>query len=57
MQALVLMVLPVAGLLGIVLTAPEYARTLLDRPWLLAGTAAAQAIGAFWVRSIVNFQY
>jgi tight adherence protein B len=57
MQALVLMILPVAGLLGIIVTAPEYARTLLDRPWLLAGTAAVQAVGAFWVRRIVNFQY
>jgi tight adherence protein B len=57
MQALVLMVLPVAGLLGIIVVAPEYARSLLDRPWLLAGTAAVQAVGAFWVRRIVNFQY
>jgi tight adherence protein B len=57
MQALVLMILPVAGLLGIIVTTPEYARTLLDRPWLLAGTAAVQAVGAFWVRRIVNFQY
>jgi tight adherence protein B len=57
MQALVLMILPVAGLLGIIVVAPEYARSLLDRPWLLAGTAAAQAVGAFWVRRIVNFQY
>ena len=57
MQSLVLMVLPVAGLLGIIVVAPEYARSLLDRPWLLAGTAAAQAVGAFWVRRIVNFQY
>jgi tight adherence protein B len=57
MQALVLIILPVAGLLGIVVIAPGYAKSLLDRPWLLAGTAAAQAVGAFWVRRIVNFQY
>jgi tight adherence protein B len=57
MQALVLMILPVAGLLGIIVVAPEYARSLLDRPSLLAGTAAVQAVGAFWVRRIVNFQY
>jgi tight adherence protein B len=57
MQALVLMILPVAGLLGIITVAPEYARSLLDRPSLLAGTAVAQAVGAFWVRRIVNFQY
>jgi tight adherence protein B len=57
MQALVLVVLPAAGLLGIILIAPDYARCLLDRPSLLAATAAAQAVGAFWVRRIVNFQY
>jgi tight adherence protein B len=57
MQALVLMILPVAGLLGIIVIAPGYAKSLLDRPWLLASTAAVQAVGAFWVRRIVNFQY
>jgi len=57
MQALVLIILPSAALVGIVLLAPEYAKSLLDRPWLLAGTAAAQAVGAFWVRRIVNFEY
>ena len=57
MQALVLIILPVAALLGIILLSPEYAKELLDRPWLLAGTAAAQAAGAFWIRRIVNFEY
>jgi tight adherence protein B len=57
MQALVLMILPVAGLLGIMILSPEYAKDLLDRPWLLAATAAAQAVGAFWIRRIVNFEY
>jgi tight adherence protein B len=57
MQALVLIVLPVAALLGIMLLSPDYAKELLDRPSLLAGTAAAQAAGAFWIRRIVNFDY
>ena len=57
MQALVLTILPVAALVGIILISPAYARCLLDRPWLLAGTAAAQAAGTFWIRRIVNFQY
>jgi tight adherence protein B len=57
MQARVLMILPIAALLGIVFLSPEYAKELLDRPWLLAGTAVAQAAGAFWVRRIVNFAY
>jgi tight adherence protein B len=57
MQALVLTILPVAALLGIVFISPDYAQSLLDRPWLLAGTAAVQAVGVFWVRRIVNFEY
>jgi Flp pilus assembly protein TadB len=57
MQALVLIILPIAALLGIVFLSREYAQELLDRPALLAGTAVAQAAGAFWIRSIVNFDY
>jgi tight adherence protein B len=57
MQALVLSILPVAALVGIIVLAPEYSQCLLERPWLLAGTAAAVAAGAFWVRRIVNFEY
>jgi tight adherence protein B len=57
MQALVLTLLPVAALLAIIVLAPEYSQTLLDRPWLLAGTAGAVAAGAIWVRKIVNFEY
>lgn len=57
MQAIVLSVLPISALLGIVLIAPDYAQCLLTRPWLLAGTAIAQAAGVFWVRRIVAFEY
>lgn len=57
MQAAVLIVLPFAALLGIVVLSPEYAQSLLERPWILACTAAAQAAGAFWIRRIVNFDY
>jgi tight adherence protein B len=57
MQALVLTILPVAALVALIALAPDYAQCLLERPWLLAGTAAAVAAGAFWVRKIVNFDY
>jgi tight adherence protein B len=57
MQALVLSLLPVVSLVGIIVLAPDYSRCLLERPWLLAGTGAAIAVGAFWVRRIVNFEY
>lgn len=57
MQALVLIVLPIAALVGIVVTAPEYARSLFERPWLLGGTVLAQGAGVVWIRRIVNFDY
>lgn len=57
MQAIVLLILPVAALVGIAVVSPEYAQTLFDRPWLLVGTAAAQVLGALWIRRIVNFEY
>jgi tight adherence protein B len=57
MQARVLILLPVASLLGLIALSPEYAAGILEWPWLLAATAAAQALGVFWIRKIVNFQY
>ncbi len=57
MQALVLVVLPIASLIGIIILAPDYASSLLDRPWLLAVAGAGQAVGAFWIRRIVNFEF
>ena len=57
MQALVLVILPAAAFVAVLAFAPEYARSLLDRPWLLAGTAVAQAMGTLWIRRIVNFEY
>jgi tight adherence protein B len=57
MQARVLLVLPVAALVGLLVLSPDYAAGLLQWPWLLALTAMAQGIGAFWIRRIINFQY
>ncbi|WP_391503330.1 type II secretion system F family protein [Botrimarina mediterranea] len=57
MQAMVLIVLPIAAFLGIVSMAPDYASCLLERPWLLCATAIAQVAGALWIRQIVNFDY
>jgi tight adherence protein B len=57
MQALVLTILPIAALAALLVCSPQYAQSLLDRPWLLAATAVAQAAGTFWIRRIVNFEY
>lgn len=57
MQARVLLVLPVAAFVGLLVLSPDYAAEILQWPWLLAATAATQAVGVFWIRRIVNFQY
>ncbi len=57
MQANVLMVLPVLAFICILVLAPDYASSLLHRPWLLAVTAAAQMTGAFWIRRITMFEF
>jgi tight adherence protein B len=56
MQALVLIALPIAALAAMLVLSPEYAQSLLDRPWLLGLAAGAQTLGALWIRRIVNFE-
>ena len=56
MQALVLIILPIAALAAMLVLSPEYAQSLLDRPWLLGIAAGAQTLGALWIRRIVNFE-
>jgi tight adherence protein B len=57
MQAIILLLLPTASLVGIFILSPEYAAGILQWPKLLAFTAAAQAAGAFWIRKIISIQY
>lgn len=57
MQALVLILLPIFAFVAIFVFSPEYAGLLLDKPYLLAATAAAQLLGAVWIHRIVNFEY
>lgn len=57
MQAIVLSVLPLLAFAAIYFLKRSYAQTLLDRPALLIGTAAAAVLGSLWVRKIVNFDY
>jgi tight adherence protein B len=56
MQALILMLLPIAAFTGLVFLAPDYISTLLDRPWLLVITVLAQVVGGLWIRQCINFE-
>lgn len=57
MQAVILTILPLIAFASLLIIAPDYAATLLQRPWLLIGTATAQCAGSLWIRHIVNFEY
>jgi tight adherence protein B len=57
MQAVVLSVLPVMAFVALLILNRTYAQILLDRPKLLVAVVAWQAVGVFWIRRIINFQY
>jgi tight adherence protein B len=53
MQAAVLIVLPIVAFAILAIFFPKYVETLIARPEILAGTAAAQVVGAVWIRRII----
>lgn len=57
LQAKVLMVLPFVAFGILLIVAPQYVSTLLDRPWILAATVVAQLLGALWIQRVVRFEY
>ena len=57
MQAVVLLALPPALFLLILLLNRDYGQVLLDYPWILVATFGCEAIGALWIRKIVNFDF
>ena len=57
MQAMVLIALPFFVFLAIYFLNREYAQVLLDRPWLLGGCAAAQAVGVALIRKLIQIDY
>ena len=56
-QATVLIVLPTVAFAALHVISPNYIACLLDRPWLVATALAAQAVGALWIRQIVNVAF
>jgi tight adherence protein B len=57
MQAAVLSVLPLAALAALYFLNRPYAQFLLDRPYVLGGMLASEAVGALWIRKIIHFEY
>lgn len=56
-QGLVLLFLPVGLYLIMLAMNREFAVVLLDYPQVLLGAAVSEAIGAFWISRIVNFDF
>ncbi len=57
LQAVVLSILPLGAFVAIYVLNRSYAQLLLDRPQLLVGVLVSQALGALWIRRIINFEY
>ncbi len=57
LQALILLALPVFMFLIMMAMNREYASILLDHPQLIFATLGSEALGAIWIRSIVNFDF
>jgi tight adherence protein B len=57
LQGLVLLILPPALFAILMVLNPEYASVLLEHPGLILTTLISEAIGAVWIRSIVNFDF
>jgi tight adherence protein B len=57
MQAGLLIVLPVVMFGAMYVLNRSYAEILLDRPWLMAGTALSALVGALWIVKIVQIDY
>jgi tight adherence protein B len=57
MQAAVLVALPFVVFLAMYVLNREYARILLDHPWLLTGCIASQTAGALMIRKLIRIDY
>lgn len=57
MQAIVLLGLPPALFLMMLFLNREYASVLIEYPNIIVGTLVCEAIGALWIRNIINFDF
>ena len=56
-QATVLLALPLVMFGFVMLVNRDYASVLLDRPNLIWGCLVSEAIGALWIKRIINFDF
>ena len=56
-QAVALLAMPPAAFALLMLVNRGYALKLLDHPYLILGSIVSMAIGAVWIRRIVNFDF
>jgi tight adherence protein B len=57
LQGLVLLAMPPVMFAIILFLNPSYGGVLIDQPWILVGAGLSEAIGALWIRKIVNFDF
>jgi Flp pilus assembly protein TadB len=57
LQAIILLALPLAMFLLLAIINRPYAFELFKHPNLIVATLASEAIGALWIRKIVNFDF
>jgi len=59
LTATVLTVLPIATMLGMMVVAPSYLRSMAadsDGKWLIGGAIFAQVLGNFFIKKIINIK-
>jgi tight adherence protein B len=57
LQAIILLGLPIVMFFGFLIFMPDYEGKLLEHPSLIAATLGCEALGALWIRQIVNFDF
>ncbi len=57
LQGIILLALPIVMFFGFLIMMPDYESKLLEHPSLIATTLGFEALGALWIRKIVNFDF
>ena len=57
MQAMVLLVMPPLIFVALFFLNRDYIQVLMDHPMIFVGIFISEALGALWIRKIINFEY